>query len=214
MRRTAAEAAATREAITRSALHRFARDGWEGCSLVEVARGAGVTRGAVYHHFSGKRDLLITSLSEQWQQWFARLVVPLQGDEPPRDRLVAFLEAYLRLLVDDEQFRDLAVVSTLVAPQAACGDPAMTAKRDGMRPWSERIEQVLAEADPALQIDAAHGRFVLTTFIHGATSTAALSPTDLPAAERCRAVAESVVGGLFPGGRAAARERPVRQENP
>lgn len=83
MRRTAADAALTREAITRAALHRFARDGWDGCSLVDVARGAGVTRGAVYHHFSGKMDLLTAVLVEQWAIRARDLLALLDAEQRP-----------------------------------------------------------------------------------------------------------------------------------
>ena len=83
MRRTAADAALTREAITRAALHRFARDGWDGCSLVDVARGAGVTRGAVYHHFSGKMDLLTAVLVEQWAIRARDLLALLDAEAHP-----------------------------------------------------------------------------------------------------------------------------------
>ena len=83
MRRTAADAALTRQAITRAALHRFARDGWDGCSLVDVARGAGVTRGAVYHHFSGKMDLLTAVLAEQWAIRARDLLALLDAEAHP-----------------------------------------------------------------------------------------------------------------------------------
>jgi len=80
VRRTAADAALTREAITRAALHRFARDGWEGCSLVDVARAAGVTRGAVYHHSSGKPDLLTAVLAEPAS--IGKVIPFYDGDTP------------------------------------------------------------------------------------------------------------------------------------
>ena len=92
MRRTAADAALTREAITRAALHRFARDGWDGCSLVDVARGAGVTRGAVYHHFSGKQDLAIAALEASATVMRQHADALLHGEGTATERLVAYLE--------------------------------------------------------------------------------------------------------------------------
>jgi TetR/AcrR family acrAB operon transcriptional repressor len=58
MRRTKEEAARTREAILEGALACFDRYGITSATVEQIAREAGVTRGAVYHHFSGKRDIL------------------------------------------------------------------------------------------------------------------------------------------------------------
>lgn len=57
VRRTKAEAAATRTAILDAAEHLFEQHGVSRTSLQDIASAAGVTRGAVYHHFSDKADL-------------------------------------------------------------------------------------------------------------------------------------------------------------
>jgi TetR/AcrR family acrAB operon transcriptional repressor len=57
MRRTKAEAALTRQAILRSSLAVFSTKGYAATRLDDVARLAGVTRGAVYWHFRGKPEL-------------------------------------------------------------------------------------------------------------------------------------------------------------
>jgi TetR/AcrR family transcriptional regulator, acrAB operon repressor len=57
MRRTKAEAALTRQAILRSALAVFSTRGYGAARLEDVARMAGVTRGAIYWHFQGKPEL-------------------------------------------------------------------------------------------------------------------------------------------------------------
>jgi TetR/AcrR family acrAB operon transcriptional repressor len=57
MRKTAAEAAATRQAILRAALDEFSQRGYSATTLDGVARTAGVTRGAVYWHFASKAAL-------------------------------------------------------------------------------------------------------------------------------------------------------------
>jgi TetR/AcrR family transcriptional regulator, acrAB operon repressor len=57
MRKTAAEAAETRQAILRAALDEFSRRGYSATTLDAVARAAGVTRGAVYWHFASKAAL-------------------------------------------------------------------------------------------------------------------------------------------------------------
>jgi AcrR family transcriptional regulator len=57
-RRTQSERShSTRAALVTAARSLFAEHGYGGVGTEEIVRTAGVTRGALYHHFSGKRDL-------------------------------------------------------------------------------------------------------------------------------------------------------------
>jgi AcrR family transcriptional regulator len=58
VKRTQAERSdATRAALVAAARPLFAERGYAGVGTEEIARAAGVTRGALYHHFDGKREL-------------------------------------------------------------------------------------------------------------------------------------------------------------
>ncbi len=58
MRRTAEAAEATRVALIETGVLTFAEVGYHAARLDDVAERAGVTRGAVYHHFGDKPGLL------------------------------------------------------------------------------------------------------------------------------------------------------------
>jgi len=70
-RKTKEEAAATREALLDAAEEMFIQHGVARTSLEQIARQAGMTRGAVYWHFKNKADLFIAMLE--------RVRMPFQG---------------------------------------------------------------------------------------------------------------------------------------
>ena len=53
----AVKAEATRQALIRAARELFGEQGYAATSVDEIARQAGVTKGALYHHFRDKDDL-------------------------------------------------------------------------------------------------------------------------------------------------------------
>ncbi|MBL1269458.1 MAG: TetR family transcriptional regulator [Halomonas sp.] len=72
-RKTKAEAAATREALLHAAEEVFFAKGVARTSLEQIARHAGLTRGAVYWHFKNKGDLFM-ALVEQVRMPFQSLM--------------------------------------------------------------------------------------------------------------------------------------------
>ncbi|MEQ1754073.1 MAG: helix-turn-helix domain-containing protein [Micropepsaceae bacterium] len=63
-RRTAEAAAQTRAAIVAAARELFAKHGFSATTTSEVASRAGVTVGALFHHFTDKVDLFIAVFDE------------------------------------------------------------------------------------------------------------------------------------------------------
>jgi len=55
---------ATRRAIVAAARRRFGHVGFAGTTLDDVVAEAGVTKGALYHHFRGKADLFLAVYDE------------------------------------------------------------------------------------------------------------------------------------------------------
>ena len=70
-----ARAGVTREAIIRGAAEVFDRFGYDASSLSDVMAAAGVTKGALYFHFSSKEDLANAVIERQ----HARSVGPAWG---------------------------------------------------------------------------------------------------------------------------------------
>jgi TetR/AcrR family fatty acid metabolism transcriptional regulator len=62
-----------RRTILRAAIDVFARKGYHGCRIADVAREAGVAYGLVYHYFKNKDELLETVFETGWSGFTARL---------------------------------------------------------------------------------------------------------------------------------------------
>ena len=62
--RRAEHAADTRRALVRAARRLFARRGYVATSLDDICERAGVTKGALYHHFAGKEDLFCAAYDD------------------------------------------------------------------------------------------------------------------------------------------------------
>lgn len=91
---------ATRRALLDSAAAMFVEKGYAATSLDDVAAGARVTKGAVYHHFSSKRALYEALTEEAEQHAVAAIVEAATGHESPWDGALAGIDAFLHLCVD------------------------------------------------------------------------------------------------------------------
>lgn len=116
-RASAVDAAQTAENVLVSATELFAERGFSDVSLDDVARVAGVTRGAVYHHYRNKVGLF-GAVAARLQAEVASAVVAAAGEagEDPRDQLRAGSHAFL-----DAITAGVAVRILLIEAPAAIG---------------------------------------------------------------------------------------------
>ena len=83
-RKTKEEARETRAAIQKAALALFATRGISETTLSDVARTAGVTRGAIYWHFENK-EALLRSLRDETCLPYEQIA--LAGEKEDRRRI-------------------------------------------------------------------------------------------------------------------------------
>ncbi|MGY8525629.1 helix-turn-helix domain-containing protein [Paracidovorax citrulli] len=127
----------TRAALIAAARALFVEKGYAGTSTPEVVAAAGITRGALYHHFEDKRALFRAVVEEEMRQVAEDIERAAPSTAPPaapsaddaRAALVAGSEAYLaamsvtgrtRLMLVDAP-AVLGVAETLVLDQAWAG---------------------------------------------------------------------------------------------
>jgi AcrR family transcriptional regulator len=94
-RRTAADAARTRFDILRAARKLFAEQGYAATTTAEIAEAAGVTAGALFHHFDGKTGLfrsVFESLEGEMDAFVRETAGPAGGLETFLTGFRAYLE--------------------------------------------------------------------------------------------------------------------------
>lgn len=112
-RASAADAARTAARILQSASCLFATRGYAQVSLDDIAHDAGVTRGAIYHHYQSKKGLF-SAVAARLQAEVAEAVVAAAEDAEasPSEQLRAGSHAFLDTITS----RDFARILLVDAP--------------------------------------------------------------------------------------------------
>jgi AcrR family transcriptional regulator len=83
-----------RTLIVRSAREAFAQRGFQATSLNSVARGAGVTKGLLYHHFPSKSALFVGVFEEEAGELLQRMRAAQETGPSVEDQLRATIDAF------------------------------------------------------------------------------------------------------------------------
>ena len=93
LRRTQAERTAeTRERIARAVVESIAELGFQKTTASEITRRAGVTWGAVQHHFGGKDGILAAVLEDSFEHFAAQLAGVPRAPAPLAERVSRFVD--------------------------------------------------------------------------------------------------------------------------
>ncbi len=123
VRRTKEDAQATRSSIMATALGLFCQQGLATTSLTDIARSAGVTRGAIYWHFKDKEELFFSLWDEMCAPLTHLMLASIDVDEPdPLGKFQTFLIEILRTVAvcpsHQQMFR---IMFTLLASDGELG---------------------------------------------------------------------------------------------
>jgi AcrR family transcriptional regulator len=126
-----------REEILDAALDVFARRGYHGSSIDEIAHAAGISKALIYEHFPSKRDLHVSLLERSVQEVFERLADAAATSDPGEVRLRAGVDAFLefaethgaafRMVFRDAVEPEVADLLITVQAQAAAAVAGMIA---------------------------------------------------------------------------------------
>ena len=106
------QASVTRDQLLAAARTLFAERGYGGVGTEEIVARAGVTRGALYHHFADKKDLFRAVFEEVEEELVASIGAKMGAVDDPWELLVTGLRAFLDACLDPAIIR----ISLLDAP--------------------------------------------------------------------------------------------------
>jgi AcrR family transcriptional regulator len=93
--RKAEQSEATRNALIEAARGLFSERGYAGVSTEEIVQAAGVTRGALYHHFRDKQDLFTAVVEQLEQQLLEQVAAAAMGEPDPWEQQIVAVGAFL-----------------------------------------------------------------------------------------------------------------------
>src|SRR5881397_656399 len=96
-----ARAPVARERILDAARRRFAADGVYAATLDDVRRDAGVSVGAVYHHFPDKERLAEAVCLDALERYQEGFLAALRAHPDARGGVIAGVEHHLRWVADN-----------------------------------------------------------------------------------------------------------------
>jgi AcrR family transcriptional regulator len=102
---------ATRAALIATARRLFAERGYGAVGTEEIVRETGVTRGALYHHFAGKRELFEAVYEEVESQLVQSIAASaMSAASDPLQALHAGAQAFLDACCEDPAVQRIAVI--------------------------------------------------------------------------------------------------------
>ena len=117
-----AQADATRRAIIRAARRLFATRGYAATSIDDILARTKLARGALYHHFASKREILEAVFEDVDRDLNERVRAVALAERRPERRLAAGCEAFLDACLDREVQRIVLLDGPSVLGWQTCYD--------------------------------------------------------------------------------------------
>ncbi len=93
----------------------FGEKGYQGVSIEEIARTAGVSKGLVIYHFGSKENLLVNVLREGTTTLFTQLDTAIQNQNTAKDKIRAAVEMYLSIASAGPALTRMAMIAVFEA---------------------------------------------------------------------------------------------------
>ena len=97
----------TAQVILDKSLPLFARSGYAGVSMRDIARAVGISGAALYHHYSDKQNLYVAAMGHAFADKASSIQSALDNTGTPEQRLERFVTSFTKQMAGDPDFRAL-----------------------------------------------------------------------------------------------------------
>jgi AcrR family transcriptional regulator len=111
----------TRNKILEAAAQIFSEKGYHAASMQDIAQAVNLQKSSLYHHISGKQEILFELLDQALDILIGRIGAVVSLPKPPEEKLQLAMQVYLQSLIDQ---RDLSAV--LLFEHRSLGDELKT----------------------------------------------------------------------------------------
>ncbi len=181
MRRTKEEAAITRARLLEVALESFHARGYSATTLDDIARQAGITRGAIQWHFGNKAELYNTLIRESYQEAATAFRDIYSAAGTPLQKLRLILIKWLGYTAENVKFRtmlEVVMLKTEVSPELAGGMQEKTAGNQAtIGFFSDLIRQGIQSGEIRPEVHAEVAAMAALGMINGVTMIWLTDPT-------------------------------------
>jgi TetR/AcrR family transcriptional regulator, cholesterol catabolism regulator len=154
--------------IYRAAARIICEKGYDGTSMNDIAEAVGLTKAGLYHHISGKRDLLFRIMDFGMDSLEEQVIAPARSIRDAEQRLRTIITGHVRLITSNSTPEGNNPV-TIVLDEIAGLTPAQRRKLDERkRGYVDFIRDTLSElkAERKLSdVDVTAGAFSLLGMI-------------------------------------------------
>ena len=201
----------TKKAILEASMQLFARRGYHGTSISQIAEATGLTKGALYWHFKGKEDLFLTVLDRIRETWQEAIMGRIETSARVLEKLEQLFDATSEMVTgsDNPYSMHLFLVSAGAQPEMSDFEDAIRAAYAGyVKTLADTIKAGQEDGEIKRDVDAESAAVGIIGCLEGVVLQARLHPPATIAA----AIAE--MKRHFIRSLCTSSTRPTRKEKP
>ncbi len=144
------KATGTRQLIMQKAIMLFAKSGFSGASMRDLAKAVGITPAALYYHFPDKESLYFESMRFAYAGRAAPFNETQDGQHTPAERLTIFLRLFTQQIYREPDFQRLLQRERLEGDRQRMKLLAEHLFQEQFKGLSDLLQELAPQYDPHL----------------------------------------------------------------
>src|SRR5690348_13386914 len=141
----------SRQEILRTAARLFGQRGYDATSMNDVAAALKLSKGALYHHFPSKDQILFNLMNHALDITEARVIAPVRKIADPEERLRALIRLHIEVVLSVRE-REITVMLHENHPLPASLRRRINARK---KDYIYFVEHMIADVQRARQVKGA-----------------------------------------------------------